>query len=154
MWPDDRLVFVVWAGSIRVSIDGYQPLTATNVPYLHMYTLENVGSTPALRFEVRQNRFDPCLSSETSDPAPGMTYVKVTEQPGPAKAKDSNPIYVDYMKEFNGTNKTYGGKFVWDDHFTSNILRGPGAPVPQDTNKGHFYIGWTEFCSLWKAVTA
>ena len=77
-----------------------------------------------------------------------MTYVKVTEQPGPAKEKDSNPIYVDYMKEFNGTDKPYGGKFVWDDHFTSNILRGKGAPVPDDNGKGgkgHFHVGWTEF---------
>ncbi|HTC84777.1 MAG TPA: hypothetical protein VK683_10505, partial [Rhizomicrobium sp.] len=52
MWPDDRLVFIVWDGSIKVSIDGYQPFTATkgfmvNVPFRHMYTLENVGSTPA-----------------------------------------------------------------------------------------------------------
>lgn len=151
MWPDDRLVFIVWDGSIRVSIDGYQPFTATkgfmvNVPFRHIYTLENVGSTPALRFEVRQTGSTPVYpASETPDPVPGMTYVKVTEQPGPAKEKDSNPIYVDYMKELDGTNKVYGGKFVWDDHFTANILRGPGVPVPPDTNKGHFHIGWTEF---------
>jgi mannose-6-phosphate isomerase-like protein (cupin superfamily) len=151
MWPDDRLVFIVWEGSIKVSIDGYQPFTATkgfmvNVPFRHMYTLENVGTTSALRFEVRQTGSTPIYpASETPDPIPGVTYVKVTEQPGPAKEKDSNPIYVDYMKEFNGTNKPYGGKFVWDDHFTSNILRGPGVPVPPDTNKGHFHIGWTEF---------
>ena len=74
-----------------------------------------------------------------------MTYTKVTNLTGPAKEKESNPIYVDYMKEFNGTDKAYGGKFVWDDHFTSNILRGKGAPVPPDTNKGHFHVGWTEF---------
>src|SRR4051812_6655100 len=29
MWPDDRLVFIVWDGSIKVSIDGYKPFTAT-----------------------------------------------------------------------------------------------------------------------------
>ncbi len=126
MWPDDRVVFIVWDGSIKVSIDGYQPFTATkgfmvNVPYRHLYTLENVGTTPALRFEVRQAGSEPIYpASETPDPVTGMTYVKVTEQPGPNKEKDSNPIYVDYMKEFNGTEKPYGGKFVWDDHFTSN----------------------------------
>jgi len=104
MYSDDRLVFIVWDGSIKVSIDGYEPFTATkgfmvNVPFRHMYTLENVGSTPALRFEVRQNASTPVYpASETPDPAPGMTYTKVTEQPGPAKEKDSNPIYVDYMK--------------------------------------------------------
>lgn len=151
MWPDDRLVFIVWDGSIKVSIDGYEPFVATkgflvNVPFRHLYTLENVGATAALRFEVRHNGSEPVYpASEKPDPVPGMTYVKVTERPGPAKEKDSNPIYVDYMKEFYGTNKSYGGKFVWDDDFTSNILRGRGAPVPPDSNKGHFHIGWTEF---------
>lgn len=154
MYPDDRVVFIVWDGSIKVSIDGYDPFVATkgfmvNVPYRHMFTLENVGAGPALRFEVRQNGSEPIYpASETPDPIKGMTYVKVTEQPGPSKEKDTNPIYVDYMKEFNGTDKPYGGKFVWDDHFTSNILRGKGAPVPDDNGKGgkgHFHIGWTEF---------
>ena len=94
MWPDDRLVFIVWSGSIKVSIDGYEPFTATkgfmvNVPFRHMYALENVGSTPALRFEVRETGSTPVYpASETPDPAPGMTYVKVTEQPGPAKEKE------------------------------------------------------------------
>ncbi|MCP5411973.1 MAG: hypothetical protein H6924_07550 [Alphaproteobacteria bacterium] len=152
MWPDDRIIFIVWEGSIKVSIDGYEPFTATkgfmvNVPFRHMYTLENVGTTPALRFEVRQNGSEPIYpESVTPDPVKGMTYVKVKESPGPAKEKDSNPIYVDYMKELNGTDKRYSGKFVWDDHFTSNILRGPAQKeVPPDTNKGHFHIGWTEF---------
>ena len=59
MYPDDRVVFIVWDGSIKVSIDGYEPFVATkgfmvNVPFRHLFTLENVGSTPALRFEVRQ----------------------------------------------------------------------------------------------------
>src|SRR3569833_1023119 len=151
MYPDDRIVFIVWGGELKVSIDGYEPFVAkkcfmVNVPFRHMYTLESVGNEPALRFEVRQVGSTPIYPADgTPDPVKGMTYVKVNEQPGPAKEKDSNPIYVDYMKEFNGTDKAYGGKFVWDDHFTSNILRGKGAPVPPDTNNGHFHIGWTEF---------
>lgn len=152
MWPDDRIIFIVWDGEIKVSIDGYAPFVAkkgfmVNVPFRHMYTLENVGKTPALRFEVRQNGAVPIYpSNEKPEAVEGYTYVKVTEHPGPAKEKDSNPIYVDYMKELNGTNKPYNGKFVWDDHFTSNILRGPAQKtVPPDTEKGHFHIGWTEF---------
>lgn len=152
MWPDDRIIFIVWEGSLKVSIDGYEPFVATkgfmvNVPFRHLYTLENVGNTPALRFEVRQNGSEPLYPEDVQpDPIKGVSYVKVKASPGPAKEKDSNPIYVDYMKEFYGTDKRYGGKFVWDDHFTSNILRGPGAKeVPPDSNKGHFHIGWTEF---------
>jgi mannose-6-phosphate isomerase-like protein (cupin superfamily) len=151
MWPDDRIVFIVWGGELKVSIEGYEPFVAkkgfmVNVPFRHMYTLESVGTDPALRFEVRQVGALPIYPADgTPDAVKGFTYTKVTEQPGPAKEKDSNPIYVDYNKEFLGTDKAYGGKFVWDDHFTSNILRGKGAPVPPDTNKGHFHIGWTEF---------
>jgi len=151
MYSDDRVVFIVWGGDLKVSIDGYDTFTAkkgfmVNVPFRHMYTLESVGSEPALRFEVRQTGSVPIYPVDvTPDPVKGMTYTKVTNLTGPAKEKESNPIYVDYMKEFNGTEKGYGGKFVWDDHFTSNILRGKGAPVPPDTNKGHFHVGWTEF---------
>src|SRR5215469_14160153 len=93
MYSDDRVVFIVWDGSIKVSIDGYAPFTATkgfmvNVPFRHMYTLENVGSTPALRFEVRQAGAVPLYPvSETPDPVEGMTYVKVTNLTGPAKEK-------------------------------------------------------------------
>src|SRR5471030_1642912 len=51
MYSDDRLVFIVWDGSIKVSIDGYEPFTATkgfmvNVPFRHMFTLEKVRRTP------------------------------------------------------------------------------------------------------------
>ena len=151
MYPDDRLVFIVWGGELKVSIDGYDPFVAkkgfmVNVPFRHMFTLESVGSEPALRFEVRQVGSLPLYPADvTPDPVKGFTYTKVTNVTGPSKEKDSNPIYIDYMKEFNGTDKAYGGKFVWDDHFTSNILRGKGAPVPPDTNKGHFHVGWTEF---------
>jgi mannose-6-phosphate isomerase-like protein (cupin superfamily) len=146
MYPDDRVVFIVWDGQIRVSVQGKEPFTATkgfmvNVPFRTPFTLENIGTVPALRFEVRQVGSVPLYpASETPD------AVAVTMTPGPAKDKDTNPLYVDYMKEFNGSEKPYGGKFVWDDHFTSNILRGKAAAaVPPDTNKGHFHVGWTEF---------
>jgi mannose-6-phosphate isomerase-like protein (cupin superfamily) len=152
MYPDDRVVFIVWDGQIRVSVQGKEPFTATkgfmvNVPFRTPFTLENIGTVPALRFEVRQVGSIPLYpASETPDAVAGMTYTKVTMTPGPAKDKDTNPLYVDYMKEFNGSEKPYGGKFVWDDHFTSNILRGKAAAaVPPDTNKGHFHVGWTEF---------
>ena len=152
MYPDDRVVFIVWDGQIRVSVQGKEPFTATkgfmvNVPFRTPFTLENIGTVPALRFEVRQVGSVPLYpASETPDAVAGMTYTKVTMSPGPAKDKDTNPLYVDYMKEFNGSEKPYGGKFVWDDHFTSNILRGKAAAaVPPDTNKGHFHVGWTEF---------
>ena len=151
MYGDDRVVFIVWDGALKVSIEGKEPFTATkgfmvNVPFRHMFTLESVGDKPALRFEVRRAGALPLYAlSETPDPVAGRTYTRVRGTPGMAK-DDNNPIYVDYMKEFNGSEKPYSGKFVWDDGFTSNILRGKAAgSVPPDTALGHFHADFTEF---------
>jgi mannose-6-phosphate isomerase-like protein (cupin superfamily) len=152
-YSDNRMVFFVYDGSIKVSIDGVaqEPFVATkgfmvNVPFRHVFTLENVGTTPAVYFEVRHAGDIPLYpESETPTPVPGMTYVKVTGSPGPVKDRTTNPIYVDFLKMVANTDKNYNDKFVWDDHFTSNILRGKAAPVPPDTNKGHFHINMTEF---------
>jgi mannose-6-phosphate isomerase-like protein (cupin superfamily) len=149
-YTDDRLVFIVQAGTIKVNISGYPEFTATkgfmvNVPFRHVYTLETVGNEPSVRFEVRQAGAIPAYPGDVQpDAIPGFTYQKVTASPGPAKESESNPIYVDFLKQV----VQEGGKpskFVWDDHFTSNILRGAGAPVPPDTNKGHFHVRMTEF---------
>jgi mannose-6-phosphate isomerase-like protein (cupin superfamily) len=151
-YADDRVVFIVWDGQLRVTIDGTEPFVATkgfmvNVPFRHAYTLENVGTTPALRFEVRQANSAPLFpATETPDAYPDKTYVKVTGSPGPSKDRDTNPIWVDFFKTIAVGDKPYNGKFVWDDHFTSNILRGKAADaVPPDTNLGHFHTEWTEF---------
>ena len=86
------------------------------------------------------------LSGSEPDPVPGKTYVRVTGNPGPALGRESNPIYVDFWKDVAIGNNNYNSKFIWDDHFTSNILRGrAAASVPPDTNVGHFHGDWTEF---------
>lgn len=151
-YADDRVMFIIWEGSVRVSIEGTDPFTAgkgfmVSVPFRHPYTIENIGNTPALWFEVRQAGSAPLYpASETPDPVAGRTYVKVTGTPGPNKDRESNPTYVDFFKDIAQGDKPYNGKFVWDDHFTSNILRGKAADaVPPDTNKGHFHTEWTEF---------
>jgi mannose-6-phosphate isomerase-like protein (cupin superfamily) len=152
-YSDNRMIFFVYDGSIKVTIDGVaqEPFVATkgfmvNVPFRHVFTLENVGTTPAVYFEVRNAGDVPLYpESETPTPVPGMTYMKVTGSPGPVKDRTTNPIYVDFLKMVANDDKNYSNKFVWDDHFTSNILRGKAAPVPPDSNKGHFHINMTEF---------
>lgn len=150
-YADDRVVWIVQDGAMKVTIEGVEPFVATkgfmvSVPFRHVYSIETVGDKPSLRFEVRQAGSPPLFPSTVApDPFPGRTYVKVTGSPGPAKDRDSNPTYVDFFKEVAKGDQTYSGKFVWDDHFTSNILRGRGAAVPPATNKGHFHVDWTEF---------
>lgn len=151
MYADDRVVWIVQDGAMRVSIDGAEPFVATkgfmvNVPFRHYYSIETVGEKPSLRFEVRQAGSAPLFPlDETPDARPGYEYVKVTGTPGPSKDRDTNPIYVDFFKQIANDDKNYNGKFVWDDHFTSNILRGKAQPIAPATNKGHFHGDWTEF---------
>jgi len=151
MYADDRVVWIVQDGMMRVSIDGVEPFVATkgfmvNVPFRHFYSIETIGDKPSLRFEVRQAGSPPLYpADETPDPYPGRTYMKVTGSPGPASDRDTNPIYVDFWKQIASGDKPYNGKFVWDDHFTSNILRGKAQPIAPASNRGHFHVDWTEF---------
>ena len=151
-YSDDRVVFIVYSGQVKVSIVGKEPFVAArgfmvNIPFRNIYTLETVGSQSSVRFEVRQAGAPPLYPiTETPDPYPGWTYLKVTARPGPNKDRPSNPTYVDFWKDIAIGDKTYDDKFVWDDHFTSNILRGKAPKaVPPDTSLGHFHVGWTEF---------
>ena len=150
-YADDRIVFIVRDGAIRVSVGNEAPFTATrgfmvNVPARHLYTLETVSATPSLRFEIRQAGA-PALYPLTEKPAApaGSVLVKVTGTPGPSKDRDTNPRYLDFWKDVAVGDKTHGGPFVRDDHFTANVIRGKGVPVPPDSEKGHFHVANTEF---------
>jgi mannose-6-phosphate isomerase-like protein (cupin superfamily) len=153
MYADDRIVFIVWDGSVEVTIEGVAPFVATkgfmvSVPYRHVYSLKNVGATPAVRFEVHAANMTPLYpATVTPDPFPGKTYMKVTGTPGPARLTPggpNDPIYVDFFKDVAAGVKLPSG-FIRDDNFTGNILRGKAAPVPPDSDKGHFHVDWTEF---------
>ena len=148
-YANDRLVFIVQDGALKVTIDGAEPFTATkgfmvNVPARHIYRLQTTSGTPSLRFEVRTAGTHALYPlSETPDPVKGGSYVKVTGTPGPAKDPDRNPLYLDFQKQAaEGKLPTI---FVRDDHFTANVIRGKGVPVPADSDKGHFHVDINEF---------
>ena len=149
-YADDRMIFIVQSGAIRVAIEGVAPFTATkgfmvNVPARHIYGLETVGDTPSLRFEARQAGAPPLYpASEKPTPYPGRIYVKATGTPGAWADRETNPIYFDFLKNV-ADGKPIGGAFIRDDHFVANLVRGKGVPVPPDTNKGHFHVNATEF---------
>jgi len=149
-YADDRLVFMVQSGAIRVAIDGVEPFTATkgfmvNIPARHIYTLETISDENSLRFEVRQAGAPPLYPASTSPSTfPGRVYIKVRGTPGPWVDRETNPIYFDFLKSV-ADGKPPGGNFIRDDHFVVNIVRGKGVPVPPDSNKGHFHVNATEF---------
>jgi mannose-6-phosphate isomerase-like protein (cupin superfamily) len=107
-----------------------------------MYTMETVGDTPSLRFEVNPARARLMYAlEETPVPLAGNTYVKARIA-GRGKYEGNNKPLVD----FNAVAATGRGmEWVVDRDGFANIILGRGQPPPALTDKGHFHQESSEF---------
>jgi mannose-6-phosphate isomerase-like protein (cupin superfamily) len=148
-YADDRVVWIVQSGELRVAIEGQQPFVAkkgflVQVPYRVPYSMETVGSAPSLRFELTVARAAPLYPlAETPTPLAGKKYVKVSFT-GRGGYDDLNKPYLDFEKNIV-TAGGRAGPFVKDDKTWVNLIRGPGQPAPPPTNLGHFHVDYSEF---------
>lgn len=160
---DTRSWFMVWDGQVRVEINGVEPFVASKgfmvqVPMMVDYSLETVGDTPALWFEVRVAG-SPLYYTDLESTPPetaGVTWYRGSRS-APRAAEldaaaevptyaDGARVYVDFMKEVvAGEGPFRRGAFVEDDRGFFNIIRGEGSPTPPETNLGHFHTYGTEF---------
>jgi len=145
---DTREWWIVQAGTLRFTVEGREPIVATRgvmvqVPYRTLYQIENIGSDPALRFEVnvaRARKLYPV--DETAVPLPGFQYVKTRVDGGPGVLDPQNRPVVDFNKVVSGEDR--GGAFVTDDRSFANIIMGR-YQAPQPGNKGHYHEEGGEF---------
>jgi mannose-6-phosphate isomerase-like protein (cupin superfamily) len=154
-WGDDRVIWVVWDGQIRFTIDGQQPFVATKgfivqVPQRVRFSMETIGATPSLRFEVSHAGILPLYSGDQPKPADpaGTHYMKVSTPTQPEAYDEGNRPYRDFFKDVVAADPTHGPKdhlVVGDEANMANIIRGQGVPTPPPTNRGHFHIGDDEF---------
>ena len=101
---DTREWWIVQSGTLRFTIEGREPLVATKgfmvqVPYRTLYQIENVGTEPALRFEVnvaRARKLYPM--DETPVPVPGFEYIKTRVTGGKGTLDAQNRPFVDFNK--------------------------------------------------------
>jgi quercetin dioxygenase-like cupin family protein len=148
MNADTHEWWIVQDGQIRFTIDGQEPFVASKgglvqVPYRNMYTMETVGDTPSLRFEVNIARARKMYAlEETPAPLAGNTYVKARIA-GRGKYEGRNKPYVDFNAVVAGTDPTR--EWVVDRDGYANIILGRGIPPPALTNKGHFHQESAEF---------
>jgi mannose-6-phosphate isomerase-like protein (cupin superfamily) len=152
-WPDNRIGIIVWGGQVRISIKGQEPFVASkgfevNIPFRLSYTLETVGSEPALWLEVHQAGDVPIYpvegTPEKPKDIPGYTYTKVVIGGGDGVYDGNNKPYLDYYKDVvKGGAKA--GAFIASDHFFMNNIRGMGVKMPPATDLGHFHADMTEF---------
>jgi mannose-6-phosphate isomerase-like protein (cupin superfamily) len=145
---DTREWWIVQAGTLRFTVDGREPVVATKgvmvqVPYRTLYQIENVGTEPALRFEVnvaRARKLYPV--DEAPLPLAGFQYVKTRVDGGQGVLDAQNRPVVDFTKVVSGEER--GGAFVTDDRSFANIIMGRYQP-PQPGNKGHYHEEGGEF---------
>jgi mannose-6-phosphate isomerase-like protein (cupin superfamily) len=145
---DTREWWIVQSGTLRFTIEGREPLVATKgfmvqVPYRTLYQIENVGTEPALRFEVnvaRARRLYPV--DQTPVPQLGFEYIKTRVTGGVGTLDAQNRSFVDFSKVVSGEER--GGAFVTEDRSFANIIMGRYQP-PQPGNKGHFHEEGGEF---------
>jgi mannose-6-phosphate isomerase-like protein (cupin superfamily) len=148
-YADDRVFWVIESGQIRFTIDGQQPFVASKgflvqVPFRVPYSMETVGDTPSLRFEVRPAGQEPIYPiSETPTPIAGVKYVEAMYTGRGVYDKVNRP-FLDFYKEVVQGGKS-PGRFVEDDHTGMGIIRGPGVPTPATTDFGHFHESFAEF---------
>ncbi|HEY4076062.1 MAG TPA: hypothetical protein VGM26_03940 [Rhizomicrobium sp.] len=154
-YGDNRVVWVVWSGKIRFTIEGQQPFVATKgflvqVPQRVRYSMQTVGNEPSLRFEVKHTGILPVYSGEQPKPADpaGTHYVKISTPTQPDKYDEVNRPYRDFFKDVVTADPTHGPKdhlVVADEANLVNIIRGQGVPTPPASNVGHFHLGDDEF---------
>lgn len=145
---DTREWWIVQSGTLRFTVDGREPLVATKgfmvqVPYRTLYQIENVGTEPAVRFEVnvaRARKLYPL--DETPVPLAGFDFVKTRLNGGRGSLDAQNRPFVDFARVVSGEER--GGAFVTEDRSFANIIMGRYQP-PQPGNKGHFHEEGGEF---------
>lgn len=156
-YGDDRVVWVVWGGQIRFTIEGQKPFVArkgflVEVPQRARFSIETIGNEPSLRFQVTHAGILPVYSGDhgeakPADP-PGTHYVKVSTPTAPEDYDAVNRPYLDFLKDVVAADPMHPPKthlFVADEANMVNIIRGQGVPTLPAGNKGHFHIGDDEF---------
>ena len=145
---DTREWWIVQSGTLKFTVEGREPVVATKgfmvqVPYRTLYQIENVGSEPALRFEVNVTRARKLYPLDEAPAAlPGFDYVPTRVTGGRGTLDAENRPVVDFNKVVAGEER--GGAFVSDDRSFANIIIG-NYQAPQPGNKGHFHEEGSEF---------
>lgn len=152
-YSDNRTAIIVWEGEVRVSMEGQTPFAARkgfeiDIPYRVPFTIEAVGSAPALYFQVNAASDMPLYPVDATQDAPtktpGWAYERriVTGGAGPVGA--GGKPFLDYYGDVIAGGARPGA-FIADQHLFVNNIRGRATPTPPASNLGHFHVGYDEF---------
>jgi quercetin dioxygenase-like cupin family protein len=153
--PDTREWFAVVEGTVRVSIEGQPPFTATrgslvNIPRQTIYSLETLAPSPSLRWIVNvagAKTMYPRDEPPPPAPPPGTSWTSVTINRTPGRYDEFNRPHVNIHEEASKNPKYSGGRFVRDDKSEMLVLYGHEKNMPplDPADKGHFHAESAEF---------
>jgi mannose-6-phosphate isomerase-like protein (cupin superfamily) len=152
-YSDNRTGIIVWSGEVKVSLAGQEPFVARkgfeiDIPFRVPFTLQVIGDTPALYFEIHAASDLPLypVTSTTSRPKPvnGFMYEERLASGGPGGFDAANKPYLDYYKDVVGGGAR-AGAFIAAQHMFVNNIRGRATVTPPASNLGHYHVGYDEF---------
>ena len=144
---DTREWWIVQSGTLRFTVEGREPTVATKgvmvqVPYRTLYQIENVGTEPALRFEVnvaRARKLYPM--DETPMPVAGFDSSRRASRAGGASGPPESAS--GGFQQGGGRRRARRGVRHRRSQF-ANIIMGK-YEEPQPGNKGHYHEEGGEF---------
>jgi mannose-6-phosphate isomerase-like protein (cupin superfamily) len=150
--PDTREWWVVMDGEIRFEIEGQEPFVATRgsmvqVPMQTIYSMETIGDTPSLRFEVNIAKAKTMYPREVEPPkTAGIDWIPVTLNRKPAPYDRGNRPHIN-LYELAKAPEYKGSRFVHDDRAVANIIYGYEKNLPplNPKDRGHYHPECAEF---------
>jgi mannose-6-phosphate isomerase-like protein (cupin superfamily) len=152
--PDTREFFAVLEGQLRVTLGGQPaPILATrgsivNIPRKTLYSVEVIGTAPAVWVDANQQRFETLYPAAGPAPAPmaGRTTMKVALDMSPAPYTGNNRPHFNLL-EAERDPKYHGGAVVQDEHMWAAFLCGYEKDLPayDPADKGHFHADTAEW---------
>ena len=153
--PDTRTWWAVLEGQLRVSIEGQEPFLATKgtmvqVPRQTVFSLENTGTEPTVRYEVNIAGATTFYPGDVEPPEmPGFEFIPVTlrRTPGPWERGNIPHLALSEVAEhYRASGDTFKGRnfedrFVDDDRAVVNVVYGTqqnqGAAKPNSVGSYH-----------------
>ncbi|MFN3324803.1 MAG: cupin domain-containing protein [Bryobacteraceae bacterium] len=150
--PDTREWWVILEGEVRFEIETIEPFVAkkgsmVQVPMQTIYSMKNVGKTPALRFEVNIAKAKTMYPQDVTPPKlEGFEFIPVVLGRKPGDWGYENKPHINLYELAKAPNYR-GGRFVHDDRAVSNVIYGYEKNLPplNPKDRGHYHPECAEF---------
>jgi mannose-6-phosphate isomerase-like protein (cupin superfamily) len=154
--PDTREWWIVMDGQIRFDIEGRESFVASKgsmvqVPMQTIYSMETVGDSPSLRFQVNIAKAKTLYPQDVKPPQlPGFEWLAVRLNRRPGLYDRGNQPHInlyELAKQPPYSDRNFLHRFVNDDRAVANVIYGYEKNLPplNEKDRGHYHPECAEF---------